>query len=143
MRSMHCQALNQSSGAIHLKHPLTHPMATPKKSQRLKRIQARSSIWIEQRFMRRCETGFTVLIVEGNACSTAWEDGCEIPDLAGAIRAAPLIDAAGDIYIGTKDNEDSKLYKIDGSCPTSPVIWETDTNADVYTTGVILTPESL
>ena len=74
----------------------------------------------------------------GNACSTAWEEGCEIPDLAGAIRAAPLIDAAGDIYIGTKGNEDSKLYKIDGSCPTSPVIWEADTNADMYTTGVIL-----
>ena len=89
--------------------------------------------------MRLCETGFTVLIVEGMPAQQR-EDGCEIPDLAGAIRAAPLIDAAGDIYIGTKD-KDSKLYKIDGSCPTSPVIWETDTNADVYTTGVPPTPE--
>ena len=74
----------------------------------------------------------------GNACSTDWEDGCEIPDISGSIRAAPLVDAAGDIYVGTKDDEDSKFYKIDGTCPVSPVIWETETNADVYTTGVIL-----
>ena len=74
----------------------------------------------------------------GNACTTDWEDGCEIPDISGAIRAAPLVDAAGDIYVGTKNNEDSKLYKIVGTCPASPVIWEIDTNADVYTTGVIL-----
>ena len=76
--------------------------------------------------------------LSGDACTTDWEDGCEIPDISGAIRAAPLVDAAGDIYVGTKDNEDSKLYKIDGTCPASPVIWEIDTNADVYTTGVIL-----
>ena len=74
----------------------------------------------------------------GNACSADWEDGCEIPDISGSIRAAPLVDAAGDIYVGTKDDEESKFYKIDGTCPASPVIWETDTNADVYTTGVIL-----
>ena len=74
----------------------------------------------------------------GEACTTDWEDGCEIPDLSGGIRAAPLVDSNGDIYIGTKDNDDSKLYKIDGTCPASPVIWETDTNADVYTTGVLL-----
>lgn len=74
----------------------------------------------------------------GNACTTDWEDGCEIPDLSGGIRAAPLVDSNGDIYIGTKDNDDSKLYKIDGACPASPVIWEADTNADVYTTGVLL-----
>jgi len=74
----------------------------------------------------------------GNACTSDWEDGCEIPDISGGIRAAPLVDAEGNIYIGTKDNDDSKFYKIDGTCPTSPVIWEIDTNADVYTTGVIL-----
>jgi hypothetical protein len=74
----------------------------------------------------------------GNACSADWEDGCEIPDISGSIRAAPLVDAAGDIYVGTKDDEESKFYKIDGTCPASPVIWATDTNADVYTTGVIL-----
>jgi len=76
--------------------------------------------------------------LSGDACTPDWEDGCEIPDLSGAIRAAPVVDAAGDIYVGTKDNEDSKLYKVDGTCPASPVIWEADTNADVYTTGVIL-----
>ena len=74
----------------------------------------------------------------GNACTSNWEDGCEIPDISGGIRAAPLVDVKGDIYIGTKDNDDSKFYKIDGTCPASPVIWEIDTNADVYTTGVIL-----
>ena len=76
--------------------------------------------------------------LSGDAYTTDWEDGCEIPDISGAIRAAPLVDAAGDIYVGTKNNEDSKLYKIVGTCPASPVIWEIDTNADVYTTGVIL-----
>ena len=79
-----------------------------------------------------------VSIWQANACTTDWEDGCEIPGLSGGIRAAPLVDSNGDIYIGTKDNDDSKLYKIDGTCPASPVIWETDTNADVYTTGVLL-----
>ncbi len=74
----------------------------------------------------------------GNACTTDWEDGCEIPGLSGSIRAAPLVDSSGNIYIGTKDNEDSKLYKIDGTCPASPVMWEIGTNADVYTTGVLL-----
>ncbi len=74
----------------------------------------------------------------GNACTTDWEDGCEITGISGKIRAAPLVDSDGDIYIGTKNNEDSKLYKIDGTCPASPVMWEIGTNADVYTTGVLL-----
>ena len=79
----------------------------------------------------------------GDACTTDWEGGCEIADLSGGIRAAPLIDSEGDIYIGTKDNEDSKFYKIDGTCPASPVIWETGTNADVYTTGVLLSNDTV
>ncbi len=74
----------------------------------------------------------------GNACTTDWEDGCEITDISGKIRAAPLIDSDGDIYVSTKNDEDSKLYKIDGTCPPSPVIWEIGTNADVYPTGVLL-----
>ena len=77
----------------------------------------------------------------GNACSTAWEGGCEIPGISGDLRASPLVDANGDIYIGTKDDEDSKFYKIDGSCPStlaSRVIWEVETYGDVYTTGVLL-----
>ena len=81
------------------------------------------------------------LDTRGNACSRAWEGGCEIPGISGDLRASPLVDANGDIYIGTKDDEDSMFYKIDGSCPNtlaSRVIWEVETYGDVYTTGVLL-----
>ena len=77
----------------------------------------------------------------GNACSFAWEGGCEIPGISGDLRASPLVDASGDIYIGTKDDADSVFYKIDGSCPniaSSRVLWEVETRGDVYTTGVLL-----
>jgi outer membrane protein assembly factor BamB len=77
----------------------------------------------------------------GRACSSAWEGGCEIPGISGDLRASPLVDASGNIYLGTKDNESSMFYKIDGSCPTTPasrVIWEVETHGDVYTTGVLL-----
>ena len=81
------------------------------------------------------------LDVAGRACSAAWEGGCEIPGISGDLRASPLVDTNGDIYIGTKDNDDSMFYKIDGSCPStlaSRVIWEVETYGDVYTTGVLL-----
>ncbi len=77
----------------------------------------------------------------GRACSSAWEGGCEIPGISGDLRASPLVDASGNIYLGTKDNESSMFYKIDGSCPNTPasrVIWEVETHGDVYTTGVLL-----
>lgn len=77
----------------------------------------------------------------GNSCTTAWEDGCAIPDIEGDLRSSPLLDSNGDIYIGTKNDNNSKFYKIDGSCPSVPesrILWQVDTNADVYTTGVLL-----
>ena len=81
------------------------------------------------------------LDTRGNACSAAWKGGCEIPGISGDLRASPLVDANGDIFIGTKDDEDSMFYKIDGNCPNtlaSRVIWEVETYGDVYTTGVLL-----
>lgn len=77
----------------------------------------------------------------GTACSSAWRDGCEIPGISGDLRASPLVDSSGNLYIGTKDNSDSVFYKINGKCPKSPaarVLWKVKTNGDVYTTGVLL-----
>jgi len=99
-------------------------------------IQALSSTLIAAGFIPLCVTRSIVLTWQAMPVPLIGKTvaRCRVCQAA----SAPLVDSNGDIYMGTKDNDDSKLYKINGTCPALLVIWETDTNADVYTTGVLL-----
>jgi hypothetical protein len=83
---------------------------------------------------------------DGMACSSWPSTGggepqaCSISGLSDTFyRSSPIIDSAGNIYIGTKDNTGASngIYKIPANCSTGTYEWKYDILADVYPTGVL------
>lgn len=78
----------------------------------------------------------------GHTCSSwpgsPWPTTCTISGISGEIRSSPVIDSSGNVYFGTKNNNSSKIYKMDPtSCSTGTPDWSYSINNDVYSTGVL------
>ncbi len=88
----------------------------------------------------------------GKACAAwpggaAWPAGpggfpapCTVAGItttAARYRASPIVDSSGNIYIGTKDDATSKIYRVGASCSLTTPHWTVSTGADVYPTGVL------
>lgn len=85
---------------------------------------------------------FCVNPENGQTCSgwpgSPWPLSCNVNGVAGEIRSSPIVDAAGSVYFGTKNDTNSKVYKMSPSgCATGTPDWVYNINNDVYPTGVL------